>query len=192
MDDKLTEYIKVHKKYPKITFLQNHGAVFSSDNSDEIFELINKVNRILAEKIGIHLDNYELCNDISSAYNSIYGRNYICYRSDDIYINKLAATTNIKIFAPDVLVYCGKSSEKTDDYKKLFSKNIQLNLDTKIVHTTSGIYILAKNISKAKETEDVLKFALIVNSYSNNDICPLTEDEQNFLNGWELEKYRRK
>ena len=98
-------------------------------------------------------------------------------------------------FCPDSFVFCGASAMEINDLSdlsmvKLYQKKY-FSLP-KIYIYDNNIFIISKNVKKAKEIEDVLKFHLMILSHNSSDINFLTENELNYLSNWEAEKFRQK
>ena len=63
----------------------------------------------------------------------------------------------------------------------------------KIILFEKSLFIIAENVKKAKEIEDVLKFQIMVfDKNISNDFNLLGLDELSYLGNWEAEKYRQK
>ena len=94
------------------------------------------------------------------------------------------------------MVFCGISAVEIKDFTDLLSINSYLNTYNqlpKVIIYNNYLFISANSIKKAKEVEDVIKFHIMVLKKNiTNHINYLIEEELNYLNNWEAEKYRQK
>ncbi|MDQ1911643.1 class II aldolase/adducin family protein [Paenibacillus sp. GD4] len=199
MNKELQKYISLHGVKPKLIFLQNHGLIVSSDEYTEIEILNERVTSTLEKYLKFDSSQYKLANAISRLVNSLNGTSNIAYLSEDLQLAKLISDDTLMAltpFCPDGFVFCGV---KPVVIKNLQDKeSIQIYYDQyfdlpKIIVYNQRLFIVAANVRKAKEIEDVFKFQLM--SFSHNDIENinlLTTDELNYLGNWDAEKYRQK
>lgn len=194
----LTPGIKVCNKIKEIyndenvIFLINHGIIITSNNINEIYQIIHDVLEKFELYQKINFDKYKYTNKISNIINETFNINNISYLIQDELINTYFIqktelfTKNITL--PDTLIYCGIKIlfgiENIQIYKKLYDES------PKIIIENNSIYINSHSLSKCKEIEEVFKANLIVldtkyekNYLSNHEIC--------FLNNWDSEKYRK-
>jgi len=196
----LYKVIKNFDTIPKITFLQNHGLIVSSDHLDDILEITDNVLSKIEHFLQIDMSRYKLTNKISNLINSFQKTSEITYLVEDAYLNH-QLTQNITLFTeppfcPDGFVFCGacafhlkdiSDSSELNDYKDKYHEL------PKIIIFKNHIFIRALNVKKAKEIEEVLKFQIMVlekNLKNNKNF--LTTDELLYLSNWEAEKYRKK
>ncbi len=191
---RLDQEIKTYGKIPKITFLQNHGLIISSNDYAEISFLTEMVIEKIETYYNLDMAIYKTTNQIIDLLNKIKLTDNIAYVSDDVVINDFLSKISIPVpFCPDVFVYCG--------FKIVFLKNINdlESLETylqefhelpKVLILNNRMYFIALSIKKAKEMEEVMKFHLIIQNQSQNlTLLPL--EELAYLNNWEAEKYRQ-
>lgn len=185
---------------PKIIFLQNHGLIISSDDKQEISILTNFVTKNIERYLNLNFSKFYLTNEISKLFTSLGNDENISYLVCGEFLNKAVKENKALFFSypfcPDSLVYCGfkaceiSSLEDTRVLKEYESKFFEL---PKILIYNERIFIRAKNIKKAKEIEDVLKFSILVlNQNKNLEKSFLNMKELAYLNNWEAEKFRRK
>ena len=197
LSNQLNDYIKEYGEKPKITFLQNHGLIISSDNYDEIKSLTEMVLEKIENYLNIDMNKYKLVTKVSELLKSVDNNfNKVTYLSEDKLLNELSTKEILQEpFCPDKLVFCGvsgvelKTINDKSSIENYQSKYYEL---PKIIIFKGNIFCIADNIKKAKEVEEVLKFHSLVIRYSNEDINYLEEDELAYLSNWEAEKYRQK
>lgn len=186
-------------KQPKIIFLQNHGLIITSDNLNEIMDLSEEVLNKIEKYLNVDFSRYRATTFISNLFSQFKDIHLTSYLSEDTHINNILQKKEELLFSapfsPDKLVYCGISAVKIarlndiNAIKRYREKYFDL---PKIIIFKSRIYIIADNIRKAKEIEDVLKFHLLVLENIDQKINFLESDELAYLSNWEAEKYRQK
>ena len=192
-------FIASKHKQPKIIFLQNHGLIITSDNLNEIMELNEEVLKKIEKYLNVDFSRYRATTFISNLFLHFEDVQLTSYLSEDTHINNILYTNEELLFSapfcPDKLVYCGVSAVKIahqndiDALKQYKKKYYDL---PKIIIFKSRIYIVADNLKKAKEIEEVLKFHLLVLENTGQKINFLEFDELAYLSNWEAEKYRQK
>ncbi len=187
------------QREPKIIFLQNHGLIVSSDKSEEIEMLTEKVLEKIEQYLNVYFSRYRATTAISKLFSCFEDLPLTSYLSEDTQINQILQTDEELLFSapfcPDKLVYCGVSAVKLahlndmDALRQYRERYVEL---PKIVIFQSRIYIVADNIKKAKEIEEVLKFHLLVLGNTGQQVQFLAFDELAYLSNWEAEQYRQK
>lgn len=184
---------------PKIIFLQNHGLIISSDNIDEIKDLSEEVLKKIEEYLKIDLSRYKETTSVSDLFSCYEGAPFLSYLSEDSQINRIFQTKQELLFSlpfcPDKLAYCGIGAVKivrTEDTNALKQYVKEYHELPKVVIFGTRIYIVTKNIKKAKEIEEVLKCHLLVLENASKEISFLDFDELAYLSNWEAEEYRQK
>ena len=194
--------LEILNKYKdeNIIFLKNHGVIFTSNDIEELYKLVEYVTNLLEiylKKENI-FDKYKLVNNISSKFNKLFKKDYITYLSQDFFLVNLLLNNhsiNSKTFFPDKLVYCHIDIIKINNINEL-QKNLNFfllkyNSEPKIIIIDKNIYIISKNIKKCREIEEVFKsHVLCINNYKNDDLDYLDEQEINYLLNWDAEKFR--
>ena len=185
---------KIKEKYndENIIFLLNHGIIVTSDDINQIYNLINDVLIKFESYQQINFDNYKHTNIISKTLNTVFNVSNVSYLCQDEVINKYF-TQNMDLFKhpisfPDELIYCGVKYlfglENIEHYKSLYDEY------PKIIIENGLIFINSHSLAKCKEIEDVLKSNLIILD-STIEKNYLSVDEICFLNNWDAEKYRK-
>lgn len=190
---KVYNEIKLNYKDEEIIFLDNHGLIITTNEYDNINNILNNVIDICDKYTQFDSYRYKFVNNISNFIIQKYNIDIVTYLSNDITINKYIET-NKKLFEenitfPDVLVYCGIKPlmGNIEDIDKYY---LEFNEIPKILIIDNLLYIIAINLKKCKEIEDVLKANLLILD-TNEDIKYLSTDEIFFLNNWDAEKYRK-
>ena len=189
--------LELLKKYngENLIFLQNHGIVITSDNIEEIYEILENTINQLENIIEKNFDDYKQTNYISKLMNKITNNLTISYLSDDIYLKNISNTCiNMYPFFPDKLVYCGIDIANLNNNYDVDQENIinyqnKYNELPKIFYLNQKIYINSNSIKKCIEIESLLKSHILC--YHQNNII-LSNKENNYLNNWDAEKYRKK
>jgi hypothetical protein len=189
---KVCNKIKELYNNQNVIFLLNHGIIITSDNYNEIYNILDEILIKFELYQNINLDKYKFTNKISKTINEKFNLDNISYLCEDTLINNYLTNKNylfkMNITFPDALIYCGMSIlfklENIDEYINQY-KDIP-----KIVIHNGSIYITSNSLTKCKEIEDILKSnIMILDSELNKKY--LTNDELYFLNNWESEKYRK-
>lgn len=181
-----------------VIFLKNHGLLVSGEDSDDIIKKTDNVINQLAFYLGFEQEKY---NNVSALYRAVdslgsYG-NKVVYLSHNKNIYDFLEKNDYKqwdfSFAPDCVVYCGRSMlHLTNNYineLKQYEKNYGL---PSVVIFHNAVYLIADSFKKAYEIESVLGFSAQVASMNNmNGMDMLSEKEIDFLLNWESEKYRK-
>jgi len=190
---KVYNEIKLNYKDEDIIFLDNHGLIITTNEYDNINDILNNVIDICDKYTQFDSYRYKFVNNISNYIVEKYNIDVVTYLSNDTIINKYIET-NKKLFEeditfPDMLVYCGIKPlmGNLEDIDKYY---LEFNEIPKILIIDNLLYIIAINLKKCKEIEDVLKANLLILD-TNEDKKYLSTDEIFFLNNWDAEKYRK-
>lgn len=187
--------IELNKKYKNesIIFLKNHGIVITNNNINEIYKILNNTIQKLEQIINLQFNEYKLTNYISSLMNNITSTVTVSYFSHYLNSNEICNNDVLIPFFPDKLVYCGIGIlklknvciEDIEEIKEYISKYHEI---PKIFSYKNNIYINSVSLKKCIEIESLLKCHLL--SYNDaNDVLKI--EENNYLNNWDAEKYRK-
>ena len=99
-------------------------------------------------------------------------------------------------FCPDCVVYLGKKFLRLVEpilmQEQAIADFVKENGEPVVISHNDALYIVAPSVKKALEIQSVLSFSAQVMELNKNHECVLLSDqEQNFLLGWDAEKYRR-
>ncbi|NOU87916.1 hypothetical protein GC102_19400 [Paenibacillus sp. LMG 31460] len=193
------KFIQKHGHKPKIIFLQNHGLIISSDRYEDIKELTDDVTTRLEKILEMDLQRYYLTNKISNFINKVRGDHLISYISDDRQLSALLDKNPELIkytpYFPDGLVFLGYQPLVITDNSA--SQVIKQYFETyqdhpKVIVYENEVFLVASNVKKAREMEDVLKLHLMAIQYAPGKIQVLPLEELKYLGNWEAEKFRQK
>lgn len=198
MKKEIDLYVKNNVIKPKVIFLQNHGLIISSDSLEEIEVITEDIVRKSEKLVSIDLSYYKNTTKISKLINSISKERMISYLSENKYINNMISENKDyffkKPFYPDGFVYCGYKALEIDDISNKEALNTYLDKYKdipKIIVYDNNLYIIAKDLKKAKLIEDVLKNNLMILKACGEEINFLDKEEISYLGNWEAEKYRQ-
>ena len=180
---------------PKIIILENHGLIIASDDYSEIRPILEKTIKKAEQFTGKYFSRYKTVTELSDCYSESFGNGNIAYLSEDKLVYELLPQIkNIDFrFSPDAYVFCGKTILNLENItkKEFVEYNNKYGEPPKLVYHQGHLYVIAKDLKKAKQIEDVLKNNLIILSHLNGQSSFLTKEEINYLSTWEAEKYRQ-
>jgi rhamnose utilization protein RhaD (predicted bifunctional aldolase and dehydrogenase) len=199
MSHELTVYMVIHNCFPKVVFLQNHGLIVSSNDPNEVITLTDQVSEAIEKHLNLDLHRYRDITHLQLLLSKVNSTDTCITCSDDTVINSLLSKENkdtpIWPFCPDTLIYCGVRPAFLDsisdeyslqDYFKRYKEH------PKVIILNGTVYFCANSIKKAKESEELLKFHLLVVASQNpQSIERLTLPEVAYLSNWEAEKFRQ-
>jgi len=190
--------INEYENTPKIIFVQNHGLIISCDSSQEVIELTNEVTEKCNKIVGIDLSRYQNISGLQAMMGNFWDDTPMIYCSDDHVISSLISSEskelNIWPFCPDTLIYCGatpvyiSSLNDTEPLTKYFQTYSE---PAKVIIFNEQVYFVAKSLSKAKESEELMKFHLLAVTKARGKINRLALNEVGYLLNWDAEKYRQ-
>lgn len=175
------EKSKEENKYPEIIFLENHGLIVHSDDPDECVELHNEVNKRISEYFNIN-ENYPQIKIVQSSEGTfISNTEYI----KEFFKNRKPQEDFFEKYAlyPDQLVYLNDS--------------VSLNVNVKnklVINNETGELTYNTNYNEALTMEEtLLGFIYVIDNINKLGlkVKSMSEDEVNFIRGWESEKYRK-
>jgi HAD superfamily hydrolase (TIGR01549 family) len=182
----LAKIIKNKYNNENIIFLINHGIIFTTNNYDEIFDLIETTINKFEQYLNINFSIYKNTNIISKIINNLYNTTSITYLSQNYILKKYLlnlSNFNYNISFPDCLIYCG--------LKVCFNINeLNKNYKPNIIIYNNEVYINSRSLNKCKEIEEVLVANLLILD-TKLEKNYLSDDEINYLNNWEAEIYRK-
>ncbi len=179
-----------------VILLQNHGLIVSANNSEYVIRKTDEITFRCEKYLNIDLSRYKLTNKISAFLNE-FSKEQIAYLSEHPLINKFLKERKelffYEPFCPDVFVYNGIGALEINDndYKEKISAYQEKFFDIpNIIIYKDLVFFIAKDILKAKKTEDIFLFKLLVSSKVKN-YNPLGKEELQKLKNWNAEIYRK-
>ncbi len=191
----LKVYSEINKLYSdqEIIFLDNHGVIITTNDFNNIKNIINNIINNCEAYLNFDCSKYKLTNKITNFIFQKYNKEIISYLSEDIIITEYIKN-NISLFKenitmPDALVYCGIQIVigNLEDINKYYETFKEL---PKIIIINKSLFIISNSLKKCKEIEDVLKANLFILDTTEKKQY-LSQDEICFLNNWDAEKYRQ-
>jgi len=220
VDNQMNAYINICGRCPQILMLQNHGIFVGADTVAEVDEIYRRVFTTLEQAAGILSEQDTGLKEISGkaqeiipAVRMMLSRNGLKslkirnnaridrYASSEKEFSKIAAP-----FTPDVIVYC-KSKYiyiPAGDSVANILKDIQDKIEAYISQNgyepkallIQGVGLVAVGDSAAgceiilDVYEDMMKVADIAQAFGGEH--PMTQEQIDFIDNWEVENYRRK
>lgn len=183
----------------QIVFLQNHGLLVSGMSASEVIAATDEVVERIAEFLAADNRKYRQVTELYAKLLAlgVIEPEKILYRCRAEFLNgaatKYAAKPWEYSFCPDAVVYMGKEILALDVIgEENLTKWLEQNGYPTVIIYSGEIYIVADNLKKAKDIEDLVVFTLQVAEFNAaEDMNLLTLAEQNILLNWEAEKYRR-
>ncbi len=201
---------------PQIILLQNHGIYVAADSTDEINNLYDKVIDKLTAAIGKIPELFNLPIDPAAAkiipairmmlsINGLKTLKVVNNSYYELFISSEAEYQKIATpFIPDGIVYCNSSfiyAEYTGDTNALLndlSTKIETYINTqprtpKIICIKGiGCILASDNALGVATLEDVMNDTCLVSLYSDKfgGQSPMTPDQVQFIDTWEVEQYR--
>ena len=183
-------------KENKIVFLKNHGLIVCASSMNEAVEKTEHIVMEVNKSLGLDKEALEKNLELFKRLNKLDGQILVydvTSESTKKAFEKASGVWEHK-YTPDCVVYCGK---KIFEIKS--EQNIEEMLQTylleyglpKAVMWGEHIFAVAENIGKAQEIGKVLDFtAKVYLNSMKNSVQTLSEEEVDFLLGWDSEKYR--
>ncbi len=187
------EYTTHKDSYSGIAFLQNHGLVVSADTAKEAIEKNEYVLKKIEAYLRVDYSEYHRQTEL----NAYFQDNIVWRVNDHDIITEFSKNKNLPAhgFCPDCIVFLGKSvlelpeafsEQEINKFREEYGNPV-------VVNWYDSLYIIADSVRKAIDIQSVLSFSCKVMGYNQGESCNMLSDaEQNFLLGWEAEKYRQK
>jgi len=169
----------------EVIFLKNHGVIFTVDNYERLVNLIEITMKKLEDYLKLDLGKYRYVSKISNTMRSIFNERYFTLLLDREY-----GDINARTFFPDKLIYCGKDyvrigEDINEDVRNYIKKNCEY---PKIFYIDGVFYMVGISLKKCRDIGDVWKSHMMG---IGGDIEYLGEEELEYLNNWDAEKYRK-
>lgn len=196
---RLRETPEASRSETTLIFLQQHGMIVSSEDSEGVLQTTEAVTDRLERWLAVDLSAYRIVSDVSRYVNRLADEPRVSYLSQDEELRRLLDERpelfDTRPFCPDMAVYNGPAIHRTDklsDVDGLMAYVRRYGELPRVIVHKSEIFLVATSLRKAREMESVLKFHLLVLKHSPPPINSLDDSEIAYLGNWEAEQYRRK
>ncbi len=178
-----------------LVFLKNHGVIVSGRSANEVIDNMENLLIKLEEYLGLaeKLTPYHELTKISN-----FIEDGVIWRVTDENVLRFFRGNQYKMwqytFCPDCVVFLGKQPLELIEgqEKQCLKKYHQKNEMASLIIYKNNLFIHASSVKKALEIQSVLSFSAQV--MENNEVAScnfLSEEEQDFLLNWDVEKYRK-
>ena len=213
VEQKITEYRSTWHSEPQIIWLENHGIFVAAESIKEIKDIYNNIFNKIEEHIikdipvGENIIS-DYANDTLTSIKSIFTSKVIKARSNQLiqyYSNSVKNQQDVsKPFTPDAIVYCkskyifiNEDSAETvinvlnDKVDTFLSQNGYL--PKVILINRAGLFAVEDSDKQCDIVldvfEDAMKIAFLSLSFGGPQ--PMTQEQIDFIDNWEVENYRR-
>lgn len=196
----LKGYENIENQEVKVIILQNHGLIVSGKSAEAVIDKHEEVCDAFNTYLGLSADKYKVQNTISEYLLKFGDFGQITHLVDSKVIYDFINSDNYNPdyslpLTPDYMVYCGYKMLELQSINDLSPIDEYFNTYKelpKVIKLINDVYIIASNIKKAKEAEEVLKSQFIIAQHLQEVPNRISNDELEFLSNWEAEKYRLK
>jgi rhamnose utilization protein RhaD (predicted bifunctional aldolase and dehydrogenase)/NAD(P)-dependent dehydrogenase (short-subunit alcohol dehydrogenase family) len=218
VESHINDYKKVNGKHPAIVLLQNHGIFVGADTTEEIEASYRKIIDRIEKNVSVSLttETESICDCVQEVIPAI---RMMIRQHSNLKTLKIRNNSRIKRFAssekefakvatpftPDAIVYCKSNylylayndhNDLLEKAQKEIDAYVQTNGYTPKVMVLEGIGLIAVGDNAVgcdiilDVYEDMMKIAEIAQSFGGEH--PMTKDQIDFIDNWEVENYRRK
>lgn len=190
-------YFKQCREYGRqirVVFLQNHGLLVSADTAEEVMEVTEDVLQKLEQYLQVDFSGY---HTVTKLYRFL-GQGIIWRVTDQNILEAYSRLGSVweHVFCPDCVVFLGKKMYEPDGLDALERSRLEkfrkIYGEPVVISYQGGLYIQAESVKKALEIQSVLSFSSQVMALNQGYACNMLPDaEQDFLLGWDAEKYRK-
>lgn len=188
-------YFKQYQQHGKdisVVFLQNHGLLVSAETADEAMEKTEQTVRRIEEYLHMDMSAYHAVTQLYRVCND-----GIIWRVTDQNVRQAQEALGRvwdSAFCPDCVVFLGKRMFDAGD--RLDAKELDRFRaaygEPAVIAYQKEIYLHAPSVKKALEMQSVLSFsAQVMLANAGHECHTLSRQEQDFLLGWDAEKYRK-
>lgn len=188
-------YFKQYQRRDKeasVVFLQNHGLFVSAETADEAIARTEQTVRRVEEFLELDMSASHAVTELCQMFEE-----GIIWHVTDSHIKNAQKTLGRvwdSAFCPDCVVFLGKrmfdagsriDAGELESFRSAYGEPV-------VVAYREELYIHAPSVKKALEIQSVLSFSAQVMLGNAGHACRLlSQREQDFLLGWDAEKYRR-
>jgi rhamnose utilization protein RhaD (predicted bifunctional aldolase and dehydrogenase)/NAD(P)-dependent dehydrogenase (short-subunit alcohol dehydrogenase family) len=216
VEEKIKEYRAKFNEEPQVIWLQNHGIFVAADSIEEIkviyTEIIDKLEKAVITKLPLGERPFCSCTELLlpglRMMLSKKGLKTLKVRKNNLikffYDTEEEQKTIIRPFTPDAIVYCKSNyiilNEEApeavlEEAEKLIPAFIEKFGYSPKVLLIKGIGLVAVG-DNARQCdiildvfEDAMKIAFLAKSFGGSH--PMTQEQIDFIDNWEVENYRR-
>lgn len=174
-------------------FLQNHGLICWADSWEDAWAATERICASAAALVGVDDAPARAATEFYKAFRQ-RGIEVVVHLSNDHDVRAIASAhpdfLSLAPACPDVFVYCGDEIPHIQDASDL-GQRIDSGKPPKVFVCGGSVYFVAATIPKAREAEELLRFALLVARANGGQQTRLSSDELEFLGNWESEKWRQ-
>ena len=216
VEESIWEYRKINKEEPQVIWLQNHGIFVAADSINEIkviyTRIIEKLERAVTIQLSLGDRPFCSCTELIlpglRMMLSKEGLKTLKVRKNNLikffYDSEIEQKNIARPFTPDAIVYCKSNYlflNQEDPEAVLIEaetaiadfKQKQGYLPKVILIKSIGLVAVGDNTRQCDIIldvfEDAMKIAFLSKSFG--DAHPMTQDQIDFIDNWEVENYRR-
>ncbi len=182
-----------------VIFLKNHGLVVSGDTAEAVIRTTEEVCRKIEDYTGLDCGAYRRGYEIFRMFEKFGadGGKIVVKAENKTVLDAYREYGNTLWeyrICPDCVVFCGRQPFLYDE--KNFEEKLRAHAGRYgmpvLIEDGENLFIRAMSVRKAREIESVLAFSAQAAAGNRGfSMETLSEPEQNFLLGWDAEKYRR-
>lgn len=201
----LEDYAAKHGKTCQVIFLQNHGVFVAAETVEGIKEIYRNIMDKLGKKIQRRPDfggeSRTVPWEYDSAAKELPGNNvFLCNKEISKLVKDRASFGPVSsAFTPDHIVYAGSDPFFTDAQSEEAGREAFKNHEAKTGRPPKiaalqgvGVFGLGATEKAAKLALELFTDAIKVAAYSESFGGPrfMTQDQIDFINNWEVERFR--
>ena len=180
-----------------VVFLQNHGIIVTAPTYEQVIDLIENTTNKIEIHLGLDYSRYRSVTRISGLVSKKCRTSGVAYLSEDLILLQAAEKHkdyfSVNPFFPDMVVYNGAPTltmESLDDEHAVDAYFQKYDVPPKIILCDRQVYFMANSVRKAQALESVVKFQILSMLGHGGELNFLSQNESNYLAGWEAEKFR--
>jgi len=204
----LAAHNKKHGKFAQLIFLQNHGVFAGADSADEIKklydEIMAKLNALITQRpdFSDEARGTDSFGEIIKTLEELSGGTAVYAQGSAIasFVKSRESFAPVSsAFTPDHIVYAGSSplfteAQNAEGIRKAWKSHVEkTGINPKIIAVqNTGVFGAAAAEKAANMALDLFRDTIKVAIYSESFGGPLfmTADKIDFINNWEVERFR--
>lgn len=182
-----------------VIFLKNHGLIVSGDTAEEVVRLTEEVNQTVESVVGVDNTAYRHAYELYEHFcEAGVDSDKIVVKVENRHVLDAYERFGCHMWdyqiCPDCVVFCGKCAFRfpVSGWRQALEEHAVRYGAPVLIQYGNDLFIRAESVRKAREIESVLAFsarAALANMDIHVDL--LSDEEQDFLLGWDAEKYRQ-